>query len=161
MMMMVSTFGGDDALAAETTREGTNHPSEDSMHIEFDGESAVAERASALRVALNKWLAALGVNPNRAYDVVLAAYEAMANAVEHAYESHSEPGTLDLHAQCVPTTGWVEVIVSDRGEWAVHPPDSTRGKGVPLMHALADTTAVTSDSRGTTVRMVWNAFPAE
>lgn len=129
------------------------------MHLRFDGEAAVAERASALRVALNTWLAELDVDPNRAYDVVLAAYEAMANAVEHAYEAQSGPGTLDLHAQCVPATGWVEVTVADHGEWAVHPPDSTRGRGVPLMHALADTTAVTSDLDGTTVRMVWNALP--
>ena len=158
---MATAFGGDDALAAGTTREGTQQRVEVTMHIEFAGESAIAERASALRVALSKWLTDLHISPDRAYDVVLAAYEAMANAVEHAYESDSEPGTLDLHAQCVPSTGWVEVTVADRGEWAVHPPDSTRGKGVPLMHALADSTAVTTDSRGTTVRMVWNALTAE
>ena len=147
---MATAFGGDDALAAGTTREGTQQRVEVTMHIEFAGESAIAERASALRVALSKWLTDLHISPDRAYDVVLAAYE-----------SDSEPGTLDLHAQCVPTTGWVEVTVADRGEWAVHPPDSTRGKGVPLMHALADSTAVTTDSRGTTVRMVWNALTAE
>ncbi len=155
---MVTAFGGDDTLAAGTDRERAEHLVEEIMRIEFDGEKAVAERASALRLELNKWLAGLEVNPDRAYDVVLAAYEAMANAVEHAYESDGKPGTLDLHAQCVPSTGWVEVTVSDHGEWAVHPPDSTRGRGVPLMHALADTTAVTSDLDGTTVRMVWNAL---
>lgn len=153
---MVTAFGGDNTLAAATDRH--EQLTEEIMHIEFDGEDAVAERASALRVALDRWLAELDVNPDRAYDVVLASYEAMANAVEHAYEANGKPGTLDLHAQCVPSTGWVEVTVSDHGEWAVHPPDSTRGRGVPLMHALADTTAVTSDLDGTTVRMVWNAL---
>lgn len=128
------------------------------MHLKFDGESAIAERASALRVALGEWLTGLEVSPERVYDVVLATYEALANAVEHAYSATSRPGTLDLHAQCVPATGWIEVTICDRGEWAVHPPDSTRGRGVPLMHALADSTAVTSDHDGTVVRMVWDAL---
>ncbi len=125
------------------------------MHLNFVDQAAVAERATALRIALSEWLTSLHIAPERAYDVVLATYEALANAVEHAYSRI--PGTLDLHAECVPATEWIEVIISDRGEWTVHAPDSTRGRGVPLMHALADTTAVTSDHGGTTVRMVWDA----
>lgn len=128
------------------------------MQLDFDDETAVAARASAIRVALNEWLTGLQVAPERVYDVVLATYEALANAVEHAYARATAPGTLDLHAQCVPATGWIEVTVCDRGEWAVHAPDSTRGRGVPLMHALADSTAVTSDHDGTTVRLVWDAL---
>lgn len=156
--MMAIAFGGDDALAATATRPLAGLPAEDVMHLKFDGEHAVADRASALRVALSDWLTSLGVNRDRVYDVVLATYEALANAVEHAYTSDSDPGTLDLHVQCVPSTGWIEVIICDHGSWAVHAPDSTRGRGVPLMHALADSTAVTSDHDGTTVRMVWDAL---
>ncbi|ORI24958.1 anti-sigma regulatory factor [Rhodococcus sp. 1168] len=127
------------------------------MNLDFDGEAAVPDRASALRIALSQWLTGLAVDPNRAYDVVLATYEALANSVEHAYSDAAEPGTLDLHAQFVPSTGSIEVVVCDHGEWAVHAPDATRGRGVPLMHALADTTAVTSDHDGTTVRLIWDA----
>lgn len=127
------------------------------MHLNFDGESAVAERASALRVALSEWLTSLQVAPDRVYDVVLATYEALANAVEHAYSSGQATGTLDLHAQCTPATGRIEVTIRDRGAWAVHEPDSTRGRGVPLMHALADATSVTSDDDGTTVHLVWDS----
>lgn len=133
------------------------------MHLKFDGESAVAERASALRIALSEWLTGLQVAPDRVYDVVLATYEALANAVEHAYSSEGSTGavggtgTLDLLAQCASSTGRIEVTIRDRGAWAVHAPDPTRGRGVPLMHALADSTAVTSDHDGTTVRLVWDA----
>lgn len=156
--MIAFALGGDDALAATATRPQAGQPLEDVMHLKFDGENAVADRATALRVALGEWLTSLDVSPERIYDVVLATYEAMANTVEHAYSRDAGPGTLDLHAQCVPSTGWIEVTISDRGAWAVHAPDSTRGRGVPLMHALADSTAVTSDHDGTTVRMVWDAL---
>lgn len=126
------------------------------MHLRFVDESAVAERASALRVSLGEWLTGLDVDPERVYDVVLATYEALANAVEHAYSPDHGPGTLDMHAHCLPSTGRIEVTVSDHGQWAVHAPDATRGRGVPLMHALADSTSVTSDPDGTTVRMLWD-----
>ncbi|MDJ0395254.1 ATP-binding protein [Rhodococcus sp. G-MC3] len=156
--MMAIAFGEDDALAASDRRPQAGLPRGDVMNLNFDGESAVADRASALRVALREWLTSLQVAPDRVYDVVLATYEALANAVEHAYVRDSAPGTLDLHARCMPKTGWIEVVVSDRGAWDVHAPDSTRGRGVPLMHALADSTAVTSDHDGTTVRLVWDAL---
>jgi serine/threonine-protein kinase RsbW len=155
--MMAIAFGGNDALVAAASRSHAGQLPEDVMDLKFNGESAVAERASALRVALGEWLAGLKIQPDRVYDVVLATYEALANAVEHAYTSGQGPGTLDLHVRCAPATGWIEVIVCDHGSWAVHAPDATRGRGVPLMHALADSTAVTSDHDGTTVRMVWDA----
>ncbi|WP_245819599.1 ATP-binding protein [Rhodococcoides yunnanense] len=154
--MMVIAFGGDEAPVVAATGPIVRPRLEDIMHLDFDGEAAVADRASALRIALSEWLTGLRIAPERVYDVVLATYEALANAVEHAY-ARDKPGTLDLHAQCSPDTGWVEVTVCDRGEWYVHAPDSTRGRGVPLMHALADSTAVTSDHDGTVVRLVWDA----
>ncbi|SNT30744.1 serine/threonine-protein kinase RsbW [Rhodococcoides kyotonense] len=127
------------------------------MHLNFDGEAAVADRASALRIALGEWLTGLDVDSERVYDVVLATYEALANAVEHAYQNDGAAGTLDLHALYEPGTGQIEVTICDHGAWSVHAPDSTRGRGVPLMHALADSTTVTSDHDGTIVRMVWGA----
>ncbi|MGB3373336.1 MAG: ATP-binding protein [Rhodococcus sp. (in: high G+C Gram-positive bacteria)] len=154
--MMAIAFGGEDAVAA-AARPHAETVHEDVMHLIFDGESAVAERASSLRVELGHWLTGLQVAPDRVYDVVLATYEALANAVEHAYVSDHGPGTLDLFANYVSATGRIEVTIRDRGEWSVHEPDSTRGRGVPLMRALADSTSVTSDDEGTTVRLVWNA----
>ncbi|WP_247596210.1 MULTISPECIES: ATP-binding protein [unclassified Rhodococcus (in: high G+C Gram-positive bacteria)] len=155
--MMAIVFGGSDPTVPPATGPNSSPPLEHIMYLDFDGEAAVADRASALRIALNQWLTGLDVDPNRVYDVVLATYEALANSVEHAYAGASVPGTLDLHAQFVPSTGSIEVVICDHGEWAVHAPDATRGRGVPLMHALADTTAVTSDHDGTTVRLSWDA----
>ena len=150
---MAIAFGGEDAVVAAAKPPSAQVPG-DVMRLEFDGESAVAERASALRVALGEWLTSLQVAPERVYDVVLATYEALANSVEHAYTGTS--GTLDMHALWTPNSGRIEVTVRDHGAWAVHAPDATRGRGVPLMHALADSTAVTSDHDGTTVHMVWD-----
>ena len=52
----------------------------------------------------------------------------------------------------------IDVKVTDRGDWATRNSDPNRGRGVPLMRALADTAAVTSDQNGTTVHMIWDAI---
>lgn len=122
----------------------------------FTGEPADADRASELRRELGDWLGNVGVDPDRAYDVVLATYEAIANSVEHAYRDHTDRGTLDILVTCA-AEGRIEVRVTDRGDWASHNSDPNRGRGVPLMRALADSAAVTSDQDGTTVHMIWNA----
>lgn len=122
----------------------------------FTGEPADADRASGIRCELGEWLDSMGVDPDRAYDVVLATYEAIANSVEHAYRDHADRGTLDIHVVWA-AEGRIEVTVVDRGDWASHNSDPNRGRGVPLMRALADSAAVTSDQNGTTVYMTWDA----
>ena len=122
----------------------------------FTGEPADADRASELRRELGDWLGNVGVDPDRAYDVVLATYEAIANSVEHAYRDHTDRGTLDIRVSRA-AEGRIEVKVTDRGDWASHNSDPNRGRGVPLMRALADSAAVTSDQNGTTVHMIWDA----
>ncbi|WP_243636640.1 ATP-binding protein [Rhodococcus sp. Eu-32] len=155
--MKVTALGGDDTPLDAATGQLLSPGRGDVMHLNFDGEAAAPDRASALRVALGEWLTGLEVDPERVYDVVLATYEALANAVEHAYQQDGATGTLDLHALYAPETGRIEVTICDHGVWSVHAPDATRGRGVPLMHALADSTTVTSDHDGTVVRMVWGA----
>lgn len=123
----------------------------------FTAEPADADRASGLRRDIKAWLTELGVDADRAYDVVLATYEAIANSVEHAYRSRPQAGTLDIRLLCSPPNGRIEITVTDRGDWASHIADPNRGRGVPLMRALADSAAVTSDNDGTTVHMIWNA----
>jgi hypothetical protein len=47
--------------------------------------------------------------------------------------------------------------VTDRGRWRQPPPDNQvlRGRGVPMMEALADTVTFRHDATGTTVTLEW------
>jgi serine/threonine-protein kinase RsbW len=150
---MATLFGGDDSRTDSSISTAGARMEE----LLFTDEPADADRASELRRELGDWLNELGVDPDRAYDVVLATYEAIANSVEHAYRDHTDRGTLDIRVLC-GAQGRIDVKVTDRGDWATRNSDPNRGRGVPLMRALADTAAVTSDQNGTTVHMIWDAI---
>lgn len=122
----------------------------------FRDEPADADRASQLRRELGEWLSGLGVHPDLVYDVMLATYEAIANSVEHAYRDRSVQGTLDIRIRR-HAGGGIDVEVTDRGDWAADVLEANRGRGVPLIKALADTAAVVSDRNGTTVHMTWGS----
>ncbi|MGF0311983.1 ATP-binding protein [Rhodococcus sp. IEGM1428] len=151
--MMATLSGGDDSRSDSSISTAGTRMKE----LLFTGEPADADRASAIRRELGEWLDSVGVDPDRAYDVVLATYEAIANSVEHAYRDHADRGTLDIRVLWV-ADGRIDVKVVDRGGWASHNSDPNRGRGVPLMRALADSAAVTSDQNGTTVHMIWDAI---
>ena len=150
--MMATLSGGDDSHPDSSISTAGARMEE----LLFTGERADADRAAELRRELGDWLGSVGVDPDRCYDVVLATYEAIANSVEHAYRDHSDRGTLDIRV-CCGAEGRIDVRVTDRGDWALHSSDPNRGRGVPLMRALADSASVTSDQNGTTVHMTWDA----
>lgn len=157
---MATLFNGGEAGGARPPERNLQfHPTQrDGMStatLEFDGQSAVADRASELRIALGTWLRTHGIGKDKSYDIVLATYEALANTVEHAYRNITG-GTVDLHADYRGDIGRIEIVVTDHGTWSIHDDDPTRGRGVPLMRALADTADVQSDQHGTTVRLVWD-----
>ncbi|UJW30994.1 ATP-binding protein [Saccharothrix sp. AJ9571] len=114
--------------------------------------AAVAAQASVLRGVLAEWLTTLEVPEGLAADIRRAAYEAMANAVEHAYPAR-EDGTMTLAAHLEP--GFLTIVVSDTGHWRDGPPRPSGGRGLPMIRALVPEAAVTSTPTGTTVRMVW------
>ena len=107
-----------------------------------------AEPASVpvLRRGLRGVLAEAGVDPDLAYDLLLAAGEAATNAIEHAQDP-SEP-FVDV---AVGVRGdRLEIVVRDYGQWRERVPSMDRGRGSTLMSAFADVTAVPSPT-GTTV----------
>lgn len=115
---------------------------------------ADAEQLAEMRHALSRWAKQIGMPERQREELVLAAYEAMANSVEHAYET-VPAGVVDLHAAHIPD-GTVIVTVTDYGHWK-HPvpSDGIRGRGILLMRALADDTTITRVDTGTTVTMTW------
>lgn len=114
--------------------------------------SASAGCLPVLRDELVEWARSIGLDDSVTESLALAAYEAMANAVEHAYGGAS--GLLDVEA--LRLFDRVQVTVSDHGDWVpAHQGDQQRKRGLPLIRRLAEDTAVTSDELGTTVQMSW------
>jgi serine/threonine-protein kinase RsbW len=108
-------------------------------------------RLSDARKTLEEWAVAAGITSAVVEDIVLAAYEAMANAAEHAYRLR--PGTLDLLATC--EQGEIVVVVRDRGDWRPPPADpGDRGRGLLMIRSTSEA-VIESGPDGTTVRMRW------
>jgi anti-sigma regulatory factor (Ser/Thr protein kinase) len=84
--------------------------------------------------------------------VLVAAGEAVANAVEHGCDD-ADPTrvTLDAHAAGPD----LRLRVVDTGTWKTAPerPDATRGRGIAMMRALSDHTDIRTDRCGTTVEI--------
>ena len=119
---------------------------------------AIPARPSAVRgarVAVRRWLLDSGVERRDADEIVLAASEALANGVEHAYAGRApahRPG-VELEAARDGEDALV-VVVRDHGRW--RPPEggaSGRGKGLMIMRALMESVEVEPGGEGTTVRM--------
>ena len=72
--------------------------------------TAAPEEIAALRRTLTSWALDIGLTAEVADDVALAAYEAMANVVAHAYPGH--PGTLDLHASVAGGVATIGIAAS-------------------------------------------------
>lgn len=120
---------------------------------------AEPRRLSSVRTAVLRWLEELGIDHERCQDITLATYEALANSVEHAYCSDATPDgnarTVSLRAR-VTGGRTVAVDVADHGRWIDHEDDPRRGRGLPLIHALADDASVDTSSCGTVVSMRWH-----
>jgi serine/threonine-protein kinase RsbW len=118
-------------------------------------DAATADAAGALRRRLSDWLAARELT-DISVDVVLAAYEAMANSVEHAFVGHSSPGRITLTA--VHDGSHLTVNISDTGTWLEHSPNPNRGRGLRLAKAISDGVDIDhhDDSAGTSVTLTWN-----
>jgi len=112
---------------------------------------ATAERLVGLRRALARWAAGTSLPEERQEDVLLAAYEAMANCAEHAYPGGAG-GPVEVTARC--DSDELTVVVADEGRWkAPDPGETMRGRGRPLIGALADVSATEHRDDGTTVTM--------
>jgi anti-sigma regulatory factor (Ser/Thr protein kinase) len=85
-----------------------------------------------------------------AQDVLIAACEACANAIEHGYRGARE-GIVRVRLEVSGAD--LRVTVSDRGEWRPprHVPD--RGYGLKLIRATMRDVTITVDEMGTTVEM--------
>jgi serine/threonine-protein kinase RsbW len=112
---------------------------------------ATAHNATALRGTFRRWVDGL-MEDDVADDLALAVYEALANAVDHAFIGHPARGLMWLRAHTID--GQIVITVADNGSW--RPPTDSggyRGRGLPLIHQLATEARVAPSPYGTTVRL--------
>ena len=105
-------------------------------------------RLGAIRRNLSRWLAGHGIDGEAAADIVLAASEACANSIEHAYG----PGGGTVEIEALVADDEVSIVVRDAGSWRPTR-DRDRGRGLPLIRACMDDVDVMRSEAGTEVRM--------
>ncbi len=104
------------------------------------------------RAALRRWLTTARVGPERSVEVLVAAGEAVANAIEHGHR-HSPGGTVSVLATAL--VDHVQLIITDSGEWRhpQQPPDPRRGRGIAIMRGLMQDVTISHSSEGTAVHL--------
>ncbi|CAN5191601.1 ATP-binding protein [soil metagenome] len=134
---------------------------------QYAWEQVAADPATAARVRkeLGTWLRARCTDGERVDDILLAVYEAFANAAEYAYLEHAGAGTVDVLASLDADTDTLTVTVTDHGHWrqpriddATDPAHSLRGRGIPLMKALTTEASIRTSGLGTQVQLTWQGL---
>ncbi|HTT51069.1 MAG TPA: SpoIIE family protein phosphatase [Streptosporangiaceae bacterium] len=108
------------------------------------------DELAPVRSRLRGWLSQLSMDPLIAQDVLIAACEACANAIEHGYHG-SRTGTVWLRVEVAGPD--IVITVSDRGRWREPREIRDRGHGLKLIRATMRDVAITANERGTTVEM--------
>jgi anti-sigma regulatory factor (Ser/Thr protein kinase) len=106
--------------------------------------------AALARTALRRFLAATPLGERRSFDAVVAAGEAVANAIEHAYDRRPNQSFV-LRARYEEQT--CTILVEDGGAWNEIEPLSTRGRGIAMMRELCDTLSIDRTPAGTSVAL--------
>jgi anti-sigma regulatory factor (Ser/Thr protein kinase) len=118
---------------------------------------ALDDEAAALRRQLALWLEELPLDADSGYDITLAAYEALANVVAHAYPG--ERGWIRLYAEWSGDV--LTVVVSDTGCGVPEEPrrasgaSTSGGRGLLLIDKVTDQLHVETGKDGTRVTMIW------
>ena len=110
------------------------------------------EALPGLRTELRAWLSRSDVDRDTTEDIVFAAWEVCANAVEHPVDPKHHDVTLVAQ---VGSSG-VCVVVEDSGSWRDGVSRPGRGLGLRLARALVDRMSIVRRSPGTEV-VLWRS----
>jgi serine/threonine-protein kinase RsbW len=116
---------------------------------------ATEGEAARLRRLFRRWVGAVA-DEDTADDLTLAVYEALANAVDHAYHRAAGPGPMRLWAAVsAPLLGGRDLVVTvaDDGLWRDCTDPGWRGRGLPMVRSLCTSASVFTTPSGTTVQM--------
>jgi serine phosphatase RsbU (regulator of sigma subunit)/anti-sigma regulatory factor (Ser/Thr protein kinase) len=103
---------------------------------------------SRLRRLLMRWLRMTQASAQEIYDITIAAGEACANAIEHAYGAR----TARFEVEGTVDESFVTLRVRDYGNWRA-PRGEHRGRGLQLIEALMEDVQIERSEHGTEVRM--------
>jgi serine phosphatase RsbU (regulator of sigma subunit)/anti-sigma regulatory factor (Ser/Thr protein kinase) len=103
-----------------------------------------------VRDALRVWLEQAPVTEHESHDIVLAAWEACANAVEHPQDP-GDPAFFTVRAELEDST--VLLTVSDPGSWLAEADRQDRGLGLRLIRSVMSSVEIDSGESGTRVRL--------
>lgn len=119
--------------------------------LELDIPVDVNHLAST-RTALRGWLTRAGVDPESGQNLLVAAGEAITNAIEHGHR-HDQTGTIKLRLTALADQ--IQAIITDAGSWQPPRPATNlhRGRGIPLMRALMHDVTIQADTAGTVVHL--------
>jgi serine/threonine-protein kinase RsbW len=122
----------------------------------FSG-TADASAVVRCRNEFSRWLqSTFAFDAVQRNDVVLAANEALTNCAEFAYLGAEQAGTMTMRATYGAADRRLSIVTTDRGRWrepAASTVPNTRGRGIPLMRALADRMTISRHPTGTVVEL--------
>ena len=143
MTRLAPAGGYDDDVALLLYR----HPAP--LEMAFPAESA---QLAPVRKALRGWLDQCALPQQTVQNILVAAGEACANAIEHGHRN--SPGeTIRLRAEAGASD--LRLTIADTGHWKAPEPEANpyRGRGVTLMRAMMQQVTITPGPVGTTVDM--------
>lgn len=105
--------------------------------------------AVLLRQRLDEWLEQQEVSEQDRFDVLLAASEAFANAVEHPLLPAA--AVVDVEAEIRDRT--LELTIRDYGSWRDEREREEGGLGFPIMRNVMQGVEVDSQSEGSTITL--------
>jgi serine phosphatase RsbU (regulator of sigma subunit)/anti-sigma regulatory factor (Ser/Thr protein kinase) len=112
--------------------------------------TAIPLIAPIVRASLNHIADECGLSDEQRFAITLAAGEAVANAVEHAYRGEP-PGIVSIRARVAPET--ITLDIEDHGRWRAFERREERGRGITLMHEMMSGVKITSAADRTRVTL--------
>jgi anti-sigma regulatory factor (Ser/Thr protein kinase) len=110
---------------------------------------------AVVRTRLRSWLGGLGAPHELMASVLLAAEEAVNNAIEHGDTASSGRHGPPITLTACRAGDHIDVAVTDPGPWRPSRPSPNpgRGRGLELMEAMMTSVSVEAGAEGTTVTM--------
>ena len=142
---LVGSGGRRDDIAVLAVRMLTVAPKPLELHLP-SGERSL----DLIRDALRVWLQHAPVTQLEAHEIVLATWEACANAVEHPHRG-SENGSIGIVAELLGES--VRVTVRDSGRWLPETGRPDRGLGLRLIRSVMSSVEIEQTESGTLVRL--------
>jgi serine/threonine-protein kinase RsbW len=154
----VHEVGGQPATTGRSDQPHNVSSADDRSRFVRTRVAADACSAARTRAEFGVWLERhFTLGADRFSDLLLAVNEAIANAAEFAYCDSAQRGTVDVSAAYDGDSDTLAVTVNDQGHWRPKVPvqHQLRGRGIPLMEALADEVTIDRTPHGTHVTLTW------